>query len=189
MKITKLSIDGAWSTYSEIYKDERGENKEWFKSSQNLKQTGLYFDVAQSNYTKSKKGVIRGIHYSLNPNSQWKWISCLKGSIFDVLVDVRLNSPTFGKHESIILNESNGMGVLIQASLGHGFQSLSEGSIVVYNLSTEYEPEFEHSINPLDTAINVNWPLDNLILSEKDSQGDSLESKAKKKELPIQRLL
>ena len=185
MKITKLSIDGAWSAYSEPHEDKRGITKEWFKSSQNLKQTGLHFNVAQSIYSKSKKGVIRGIHYSLNPNSQWKWISCVNGSIFTVLVDIRLNSPTFGQHESIVLSESNGMGVLIQASLGHSFQSLSENSIVVYNLSTEYEPEFEHRINPFDTSFNIEWPIDNPILSEKDFKGDSLKVKIQKRELPI----
>jgi dTDP-4-dehydrorhamnose 3,5-epimerase len=185
MKITKLSIDGAWSAHSELHEDERGFTKEWFKSSQNLKQTGLHFNVAQSIYSKSKKGVIRGIHYSLNPNSQWKWISCVNGSIFTVLVDLRLNSPTFGQHESIMLSESNGIGVLIQASLGNSFQSLSENSIVVYNMSTEYEPEFEHTINPLDSFINIDWPLDNPILSEKDSKGDSLKIKIEKRELPF----
>jgi dTDP-4-dehydrorhamnose 3,5-epimerase len=84
-----------------------------------------------------------------------------------------------------MLSESNGIGVLIQASLGNSFQSLSENSIVVYNMSTEYEPEFEHTINPLDSFINIDWPLDNPILSEKDSKGDSLKIKIEKRELPF----
>lgn len=184
MEFNKLSIDGVWTTRSLPIQDERGMVKEWFQFSKNFQLTGSKFHVAQSIYSKSKKGVIRGIHYSLNPKSQWKWISCVSGSIFDVVIDISPNSPTFGRYESIVLDDTNGMGILIQASLGHAFQSLSENSILIYNLSTEYEPKYEHGINPFDTSININWPLHNSILSEKDLNGDSLETKIKKNELP-----
>lgn len=184
MELNKLSINGAWITHSKPIQDERGMLKEWFKFSKNFQLTGFKFHVAQSNYSKSKKGVIRGIHYSLNPKSQWKWISCVSGSIFDVVVDIRPNSPTFGRYESIVLDDTNGIGILIQASLGHAFQSLNKDSILVYNLNTEYEPQYDHIINPFDTSIDINWPLYNSVLSERDSNGDSLETKIKKNELP-----
>lgn len=184
MEFTKLSINGAWVTHSKPIQDERGVFKEWFKYSKNFQQTGFKFNVAQSNYSRSKKGVIRGIHYSLNPKSQWKWISCVSGSIFDVVVDIRPNSTTFGRYESIVLDDTNGMGILIQASLGHAFQSLSEDSILVYNLTSEYEPKYEHSINPFDTSINITWPLYDSIVSEKDLNGDLLQTKVEKNELP-----
>jgi len=184
MEINKLSISGAWQTFSPIMEDHRGYVKETFSFSNNVEKTGLSFNVAQSIFTKSKKGVIRGIHYSLNPLSQWKWITCVSGSILDVVVDIRTGSPTFGLHEEVLLSDTNGMGILLQSNLGHAFQSLTENAIVVYNLSTEYTPEFEKSINPLDKLINIKWPISEQILSEKDINSPTLQGQIQKFELP-----
>lgn len=184
MEISKLSINGAWKTYSPIIRDSRGYLKEWFNESVYLDEIGLPFNVEQSLSTMSHKGVIRGIHYSVNPISKWKWISCLNGSILDVIVDIRPNSPSFGRYETIELNHSNGMGILIQGNLGHGFQSLEENSVVVYNLSAAYVPNFEKGLNPLDTDINIRWPLQGAIISEKDATSPSLKNAAKNQELP-----
>jgi dTDP-4-dehydrorhamnose 3,5-epimerase len=184
MEITQLAINGAWQTHSPIFNDDRGCLKEWFNYSKNLRQTGLKFEVAQSIFSKSKKGVIRGIHYSLSPSSQWKWITCVNGLILDVIVDVRLDSPTFGKQVQVFLNDSNGMGVLIQGNLGHAFQSLADDSILVYNLSSEYDNTFEKCINPLDKDINIEWPIINPIISKKDSTSPSLKDQIKMKNLP-----
>jgi dTDP-4-dehydrorhamnose 3,5-epimerase len=188
MEIDELSIKGAWQTYSPVYKDSRGAFKEWFKASTNVERTGLNFNVAQSNFSTSKKGVIRGIHYSLSPLEQWKWISCVSGSIIDVVVDIRFDSPTYGQHVKVELNDLNGKGILLQANLGHAFQSLTENSIVVYNLSSEYSPNFEKEINPLDKIININWPITNHILSEKDFNAASLNDKLKLGLLPSSKI-
>jgi dTDP-4-dehydrorhamnose 3,5-epimerase len=184
MEINKLKINGAWQTYSPIIKDTRGVFKELFSYSKNIKQTGLEFKVAQSIFTKSNNGVIRGIHYSLNPVQQWKWISCVNGSIMDIIVDIRFDSPTFGQFEQVELSDTNGMGILIQANLGHAFQSLCDNSMVVYNLSSAYEPEFEKNINPLDKHIKINWPLSKQIMSEKDSMAPNLQDQLKAGALP-----
>jgi dTDP-4-dehydrorhamnose 3,5-epimerase len=184
MEITKLAIHGAWQTYSPIIEDSRGCLKEWFNYSQNFKQTGLKFEVSQSIFSKSKKGVIRGIHYSLSPSSQWKWITCVYGSILDVIVDVRLDSPTFGQQVQVFLNDSNGIGVLIQGNLGHAFQSLTDNSILVYNLSSEYDTQFEKSINPLDKKLGIKWPIIDPIISKKDFTSPSLVDQIKMKNLP-----
>ena len=184
MEISKLSLNGAWRTFSPVLQDSRGYLKEWFNQSANFDEIGLPFNVEQSLSTMSSKGVIRGIHYSMNPISKWKWISCLNGSILDVIVDIRPNSPSFGKYETIELNHSNGIGILIQGNLGHGFQSLEENSVVVYNLSAKYEPHFEKGLNPLDTDINIRWPLQGAIISEKDANSPSLRNAAKNGALP-----
>jgi dTDP-4-dehydrorhamnose 3,5-epimerase len=184
MEIKKLNISGAWQTYSPIIEDNRGTFKELFNFSANFEQTGLNFNVAQSIYTKSKKGVIRGIHYSLNPLLQWKWISCVNGSILDVIVDIRIDSPTFGKFEQIELNDIDGKGVLIQANLGHAFQSLSDNSTVVYNLSSSYKPELQKIINPLDKRIAIRWPLTKRIISEKDLIAPTFQEQIEAEALP-----
>jgi dTDP-4-dehydrorhamnose 3,5-epimerase len=184
MEINNLSIEGAWRTYAPIFEDSRGAFKEWFKNSTNVERTGLSFSVAQSNFSKSKKGVIRGIHYSLNPIAQWKWISCVSGSILDVVVDVRFDSPTFGRYEEVELNDVNGRGILLQANLGHAFQALTENAIVVYNLSSEYLPDFEEEVNPLDKFININWPISEQTMSLKDLNAPSLQDKLKAGVLP-----
>ena len=184
MEIERLSINGAWQTHSRTFEDNRGSFKEWFKNSANVERTGLSFSVAQSNFSKSKKGVIRGIHYSLNPSAQWKWISCISGAILDVVVDIRFDSPTFGSYEEVELNDTNGKGILLQANLGHAFQALTENAIVVYNLSSEYHPDFEEEINPLDKFINIKWPISEHTMSAKDLNASSLQDKLKAGVLP-----
>lgn len=174
MKFEKTGIEGAWLVKSTQLIDNRGAFREWFRFQDNLEITGSRFDVMQSNFSISNKGVIRGIHYSLNPFGQWKWVTCLAGSIFDVVVDIRPKSPTFGKVETLELSPENGIGVLIQANLGHAFQAKSDNSIVVYNITSEYNPEFEHGINPLDLDLKIRWPIKNVTLSSKDESAPTL---------------
>jgi dTDP-4-dehydrorhamnose 3,5-epimerase len=184
MEIQKLSISGSWQTYSPLINDSRGVFKELFKQSTNVENTNLHLKVAQTNLSISKKGVIRGIHYSLNPLAQWKSISCISGSILDIVVDIRFDSPTFGSYEEVELNDTNGKSILIQGNLGHAFQALTDNAIVLYNLSSEYIPEFENEINPLDELININWPISEQIFSEKDFNAPSLLEKYKIAALP-----
>jgi len=174
MKFEKTGIEGAWVVHSELFDDSRGTFREWFKYSENLTVTGSNFNVAQSNFSKSNMGVIRGIHYSLNPNGQWKWVTCLAGSIFDVILDIRPNSPTFGKIESFDLSAEDGKGILIQANLGHSFQSRIDNTIVVYNITSEYDPKFEFEINPLDPELRIQWPISPIIMSKKDESAPTL---------------
>ena len=174
VKFEKTGIEGAWLVHSTQLSDNRGAFREWFRYQNNLEITGSSFNVMQSNFSISNKGVIRGIHYSLNPIGQWKWVTCLAGSIFDVVVDIRPKSPTFGKVECLELSPENGTGVLIQANLGHAFQAKTDNSIVVYNITSEYNPEFEHEINPLDLELKIQWPMKKMILSRKDESAPSL---------------
>jgi dTDP-4-dehydrorhamnose 3,5-epimerase len=184
MNFEKMGIEGAWVTYSQPHEDERGLFKEWFRSDKGLSETNFDFDVKQSNVSKSKRGVIRGIHYSLRPLGQWKWITCVSGSVFDVVVDIRPDSPTFKSVKQVKLTEHNGLGVLIQGSLGHAFQAQSDNAIVVYNLNSVYAPEFEYEINPLDAELKINWPIPDSIISSKDLSAPDLAQRRAESKLP-----
>jgi dTDP-4-dehydrorhamnose 3,5-epimerase len=189
MKFTPLGIEGAWLAESQTWPDERGFFREWFKHDEILKETGLDFSVQQANYSLSNKGVIRGIHYSLAPAGQAKWVTCVSGSILDVIVDIRPKSPTFKKVEYINLGPENGKSVLIGPGLGHGFISQECDSGIAYLLSSPYSPNFEYDISPLDEDLAINWneqnrELSNFILSAKDESAPSLADRQAQGTLP-----
>lgn len=174
MEIFPTEIDGVWITQSKVHTDERGTFRECSKFMASLNVTSKKFEVAQTNTSKSKKGVVRGMHFSLEPKGQWKWITCLSGSVIDVVVDTRINSHTFARILQVELSNVNGLGMLIQANLAHGFQSIQDESIVVYNLSSEYNPELEFAINPLDENLAINWPISEMIISSRDAKAPTL---------------
>lgn len=175
MDFKQTGISGLWLTQTTIHKDDRGTFQECAKFMASFNRTSERFEVAQTNTSKSKKGVVRGLHFSLNPTGQWKWITCLSGSILDVVVDIRVDSPTFSKSFQVELDGENGLGVLIQANLAHGFQATQKETIVVYNLSSEYNPDLEYEINPLDADLDINWPISEMIISDKDVNAPGLK--------------
>jgi len=176
MKLTQLDIHGAWLAESPIWSDDRGFFREWFKTDEMEIEIGRDFCVEQANISSSRKGSLRGIHYSLAPSGQAKWITCVNGSIKDVIVDIRPNSKTFGKWLSVELSGSSGKALLISEGLGHGFLSLEENSIVVYLVSSAFSPSEEYAINPLDENIGIDWGSDSayLKISEKDKSAPTL---------------
>jgi len=168
MKVTPLAITGAWIIESPVYPDDRGIFREWFKF-EALKEFGVpTFEVRQANTSISKRGVIRGIHYSSDINGQTKLVTCTAGSVLDVVVDLRAESKTYGEHLEVELSESLGKCVYISSGLGHGFQALEDNSVVTYLLDKEYSPNNEFGVNPLDTNLNIKWPLSDFKISEKD---------------------
>ena len=168
MKVTPLAIAGAWLIESPVYPDDRGIFREWFKL-ETLKEFRVpSFEVRQANTSISKRGVIRGIHYSAEINGQTKLVTCTSGSILDVVVDLRPESETYGNHLEVELSESLGKCVYISSGLGHGFQALEDNSVVTYLLDKEYSPNNEFGINPVDPNLNIKWPLSDFHLSEKD---------------------
>ena len=175
MKLTPLGIEGAWVAESPVWSDERGFFREWFKLEDIRSATGLDFSVAQSNISQSKRGVVRGIHYSLAKEGQAKWVTCVSGNIRDVVVDIRQPSPTFGKSVFVDLDTAGGKSVLIGPGLGHGFSVMSEDAVVSYLLTSSYVPKFEQGICPLDDDLNIDWSLSQseIILSEKDKNAES----------------
>jgi len=186
MELKPLGIEGAWIAESPVWSDERGFFREWFKSGDIKAATGIDFSIQQANISQSQRGVIRGIHYSLAPQGQAKWITCINGSIRDVIVDIRPSSTTFGKYVHCDLDGQDGKAILIGASLGHGFASLAASSTFAYLLSSPYSPADEFEINPLDPGLGINWGLDlsEVSLSEKDKLAPTLAVRSSEGKLP-----
>jgi dTDP-4-dehydrorhamnose 3,5-epimerase len=176
MDFTPLGIEGAWLAESPIWKDDRGFIREWFKSEEVKAATGHDFRIEQANISLSSAGTLRGIHYSIAPRGQAKWITCVSGSIQDVIVDIRPDSKTFGQWVDVELKGDSGKAVFISEGLGHGFLALEENTAVVYLVSTPFSPTDEFEINPLDQKIGINWgmELNELKMSYKDKSAPSL---------------
>ena len=187
MPFQPMGIQGAFVFKPVRHEDSRGHFQESFRLSSLDKELGLDFEVKQVNQSTSAQGVIRGIHFADNPPGQAKYLNCLKGAIWDVVVDLRTGSPTFGKWEGIEISADNGKSVLIAEGLGHGFLSLEAGSVVSYMCSEEYNPRTERQIHPLDKDLAIafsdfgsKFGVTKFLLSEQDkaAQGfkEALES-------------
>ena len=185
MKMKELEIKGAWLATSPVYKDDRGFFREWFKANTVRSPATDDFEVMQANLSVSQKGVIRGIHYSLVLEGQSKWITCVAGSIWDVIVDIRPTSPTYKKWICVDLNADSGDSILISAGLGHAFMALEDNSTVSYLLSSPYSPSDEYEISPLDPELGIKWPAKNPVLSSKDSAAKTLRQMQDSGKLPI----
>ena len=138
--------------------------------------TGHRFDIRQANCSVSAKGVLRGLHFAQLPPSQAKYVTCLKGSVFDVVVDIRVGSPTYGAWDAVLLDDVDRRSIYLSEGLAHGFLSLQDDSTVMYLCSTPYAPQREHTIAPTDPAIGIDWPLpaDAVLLSDRDAAAPSL---------------
>jgi dTDP-4-dehydrorhamnose 3,5-epimerase len=186
MQITELEITGSWHARFPAWNDSRGSFREWFKHQEIFEATGLNFSVAQANISESKRGVVRGIHYSLAASGQAKLITCISGEIRDVIVDIRPTSNTFGKHTVVELEGGSGDAVLIGPGLGHAFSALAEKSTVAYLLNSPFAPSMEYEINPLDPELGIEWgfPGAQLLLSEKDLAAPNLAERMNQRLLP-----
>lgn len=174
-RITSLGLDGTWLFESPSHCDVRGYFREWFKSSVVEETLGRSFNVSQANLSKSKKGVVRGIHFSTAPQGQAKWVTCVNGALWDVIIDIRPNSATFKKWTAVELRAEEGKAVFISEGLGHAFVALEDDTVISYLLSSPYSPKDEHAINPNDSEIGIKWPALELTFSEKDAAAPSLK--------------
>jgi dTDP-4-dehydrorhamnose 3,5-epimerase len=189
MKFTPMEIEGAWVAESTVWPDNRGFFLEWFKRDEIFNATGLDFFVQQANFSLSARGVIRGIHYSLAPIGQAKWVTCVSGSIIDVVVDLRIESPTFKMVEYVELERGDGKAVLIGPGLGHGFFSKEDNSGVAYLLNSPYSPDLEYDICPTDLDLGITWGNGEIeqerhIISQKDLLAPTLISRQEQGKLP-----
>jgi dTDP-4-dehydrorhamnose 3,5-epimerase len=178
MSFTPLKIQGSWVFEPRKFDDDRGSFHEVFKLSQISETLGRSFEVKQVNHSISKAGVIRGIHWADVPPGQAKYVSCFRGSIWDVIVDIRVGSPTFGEWDSVVISAENGKCVLIGEGLGHVFLSLEDNSVVSYLCSEPFNPRVEHGINPLDKDLAIPFVSKfkrlEFEFSPKDSEAPSL---------------
>ena len=175
MEVTPGSIEGVWLFTPILRADDRGVFLESFKSSTFSDATGHDFDLQQMNISVSRAGTVRGIHFADVPPGQAKYVQCLDGRIVDVVVDIRVGSPTFGKWQAIELDSENRRSVYISEGLGHAFCALSDSATVGYLCSEPYAPAHEHGIHPLDPDIGIEWPGNEPFqLSDKDASAPSL---------------
>jgi dTDP-4-dehydrorhamnose 3,5-epimerase len=169
-----LSIDGAWAFTPPIHRDDRGSLHEWFRGSDFMDTLGYQLEIAQVNCSVSRRGVIRGIHFADVPPGQAKYVSCAAGAILDVVVDLRLGSPTFASWAAVQLDDENRRAMFLSEGLGHAFMALSDQATVLYLCSTPYAPGREHGVDPLDPDIAIEWPVDvKPILSDKDAAAET----------------
>jgi dTDP-4-dehydrorhamnose 3,5-epimerase len=174
MKIRPMNIAGAFEVTPVQFRDPRGTFLEWYRFDRLAEAVGHPLDLAQANLSTSARGVIRGIHYADVPPGQAKYVTCVAGAVLDVVVDIRVGSPTFGKWESVRLDDEERRAVYLAEGLGHGFCALTESATVTYLCSTTYRPGHEHGIDPLDPALGIEWPAAEPVLSEKDAAAPSL---------------
>ena len=186
MKLIPLGIEGAWLAESPVWSDDRGYFREWFKSDSVKSATGRDFGIEQANISLSSGGTLRGIHYSIAPRGQAKWITCVSGSIQDVIVDIRPHSKTFGQWVDVELKGDSGKAVFISEDLGHGFLALEDNTVVAYLVSTPFSPTDEYEINPLDEEIGIKWGMDlrSLNISGKDKIAPKLAERLTEGKLP-----
>lgn len=167
-------LKGAWLRESIIHRDQRGLTKEIFDL--NFLPLELKsFQITQLLEAVSKKNTIRGVHFSSPTNPQIKLVSCLKGAILDCIIDLRVNSTTFGKTEIFELSEASPRVLILSPGFGHAYQVLSESATVFYALETKFNFKEEYTINPLDKSLNFPWIGTNFILSKRDQHAQSLD--------------
>jgi len=175
LSVVEQRIEGVSLIEFEKFLDNRGSFMEIYRNSRESVGDKFFFEPAQINLSTSQKGVIRGLHFSLAEKVQDKLIVVCSGKILDTILDVRLGSPTFGEHIQIELSSESNKAILIKSGLAHGFSVLSESATVVYLMSSHYQPDLEHDINPLDPDLKITWNVTNPIISQKDSIANSLQ--------------
>ena len=171
----KLEIPEVILVEARSFPDERGFFIENFKES-DFAKNGIKTKFLQDNFSHSVHGVLRGLHYQKNPKPQAKLVSTIRGKIYDVAVDIRKNSSTYGKWVGEILSDKNHRLLYIPEGFAHGFCVLSEEADVLYKVSHEYSPENEKGIIWNDPDIDIKWPINNPILDKKDLQLPSMKS-------------
>lgn len=180
MDISPLSIDGAWVITPKQHGDSRGVFLEWFKEPTFVEAVGHPLHLAQANCSVSSRGAVRGIHFADAPPSQAKYVTCMAGAFLDVIVDIRVGSPTFGQWESVLLDTVDRRAVYLEEGLGHGIAALADGTTAIYLCSEPYAPGREHEVYPFDPEIGVAWPFDlgECSLSAKDDAAPTLAEAA-----------
>ncbi|MFD0318840.1 dTDP-4-dehydrorhamnose 3,5-epimerase [Streptomyces flavalbus] len=170
-----LDIEGAWVLEPKVFPDERGSFHEWYRGTEFREATGYDLTLAQANCSVSRRGVVRGVHFSDVPPGQAKYVTCVRGAVLDVVVDLRVGSPDFGRWEAVRLDDDTRHAVFLAEGLGHAFMALTDDATVVYLCSTGYAPKREHGVHPLDADLGIDWPAGvTPVLSPKDAAAPTL---------------
>lgn len=193
MDFRELAVPGAWEITPRQFQDSRGVFLEWFKDPTFTEVVGHRLDLAQANCSVSAAGVLRGIHFADVPPGQAKYVTCARGAVLDVAVDIRVGSPTFGQWDSVLLDDVDRRAIYLSEGLGHAFLSLEDDSTVLYLCSSGYSAGREHGIHPLDAELGIDWPATardgtplTPLLSDKDGVAPSLREAEAQGLLPRQ---
>jgi dTDP-4-dehydrorhamnose 3,5-epimerase len=176
VKIRPLAIEGAYEVTPVLHGDPRGLFAEWYRFDLLAAEVGHPLELAQANLSVSARGVVRGIHYADVPPGQAKYVTCPRGAVLDVIVDLRVGSPTFGRWDSVRLDDVDRRAVYIAEGLGHGFCALTDDATLTYLCSTTYNPQRERAVHPLDPDLGIDWPESEPVLSARDAAAPSLSS-------------
>jgi len=168
-KATQLDIPDVIMIQTDVHKDNRGAFAEGFKTSA-FKGLGIDVDITQIDLTFNTKNVLRGLHYQMNPKAQGKIVLVVEGEIYDVAVDIRKESPTYGNWVSATLTSEKLNMLYIPVGFAHGFCVLSESAKVLYYCMGEYAPKYARAIHWSDPELNIDWPIKDPVLSDKDKQ-------------------
>ena len=181
-----ISIGGAWTFTPALHRDDRGCFLEWFRAAELSESLGYRPEVAQANCSVSRRGVVRGVHFASVPPGQAKYVTCVSGAVLDVIVDVRVGSPSYGHWEAVRLDDTSRRAVFLAEGLGHAFTAISDEATVIYLCSTPYSPGREHGVHPLDPDIGIEWPSGTKpVLSGKDAAAPTLEQARQAGLLPV----
>jgi dTDP-4-dehydrorhamnose 3,5-epimerase len=174
MKIRPLSIDGAFEITPQQHGDPRGRFLEYYRFDRLAEVVGHPLRLAQANMSISGHGVLRGIHFADVPPGQAKYVTCVRGAGLDVLVDIRVGSPTFGQWDAVQLDDVDRRAVYISEGLGHAFCATSDDATLSYLCSETFNPEREHGVHPMDPQLAIEWPVSEPTLSGRDAAAPSL---------------
>ncbi|MGH3767711.1 MAG: dTDP-4-dehydrorhamnose 3,5-epimerase [Pseudonocardiaceae bacterium] len=185
MQFRELAVPGVIEFTPQVFPDARGQFVAPFQQSSFVHATGHQFQVIQSNHSVSGRGVIRGVHFADVPPGQAKYVHCARGALLDVAIDVRVGSPTFGRWCSALLDTETCRAVYLAEGIGHAFIALAPDTVMTYLCSTGYDPTAEHTVHPLDPALDLPWPADlEPVLSDKDRAAPTLADAAAAGSLP-----
>ncbi|WP_410873272.1 dTDP-4-dehydrorhamnose 3,5-epimerase family protein [Nocardia sp. A7] len=186
MKARRLAVEGAIEFTPQVHRDNRGLFVSPFQEAEFLAATGHSFTVAQTNHSRSAHDVIRGVHFTSTPPGQAKYVYCPKGRVRDLVLDIRVGSPTFGAWDVVELDEDSLRAVYFPIGVGHAFHVLEQDSVMAYMVSTSYVAEREIAINPYDPALGLPWPDSaDVVVSERDLVAPTLAELQDRGLLPV----
>jgi dTDP-4-dehydrorhamnose 3,5-epimerase len=180
VQIRELAIPDAYEITPKQHADDRGVFLEWYRFDRLEETVGHSLDLRQGNTSVSKRGSVRGIHFADIPPSQAKYVTAPHGAVLDFVIDIRVGSPTYGRWDSVLLDDKDRRAIYVAEGLGHCFVALTEDATVSYLVSDVYNPTAEHGINPLDEDIALIFPAEagDLLLSPKDTDAPGLAEAA-----------
>jgi len=185
VQVDELSVPGAWTFTPRQFADPRGVFLEWFKAAVLEEAIGHPLTVKQANHSVSAKGTLRGVHFADVAPGQAKYVYCTRGAVLDVIVDLRVGSPTFGVSDAVRLDDVDRRGVYLSEGLGHAFLALTDDANVTYLCSEPYSPGREHGLHPLDPELALPLPDDvEHLLSDKDAAAPTLAQAREQGMLP-----